>query len=120
MFASSLGVSQKLSIGTKYSRGRKHNYVSGVQSSGQDVGLSIEEADDNLDGVANLYEIKSRPSLKLSNINSLRVDPFKLQVNIEGQNTVMELDTWASVSVCCKNFYQNNVKTLKLLQYNPG
>lgn len=109
---------------TKYSRGQKHNYVSGVQPSGRDVGL--EESDDNLDGVANLYEIGS--SVKLSNINSLRVDPHhvntlarptlgtillgmvKFKVNIEGQNIVMELDTGASVSMCSKGFYQNNLK----------
>lgn len=111
MFVSSLGVSKKLSIQNIVED--RNKIVWGVQFSGQDVGLSLEEADDNLDGVANLYEIRARPSVKLSNINSLRVDPFKLQVNIEGQNRVMELDTWANVSVCSKNFYQNNFKTLK-------
>lgn len=95
---------------------RKHNYVGQVEQS-----QGLDDNDDNLDGVANLYEIRetghslNNPS---SNLHSLKISPVKLDVNIEGKQVTMELDTGASVSVCNKNFYTKNLSSFELLPTN--
>lgn len=112
---------KSITFHSSYKKGNKHNYV-GVDSQPVET---FEGTDENLDGVANLYEIKTivfrdRPSdkPKLTSLNSLRVDPIKVEVNIEGKNIAMEVDTGASVSVCNQDFYNTNLNSLKLLPTN--
>ena len=116
-----VGTSKTFNRSNSYTRKSKHNYVTDDGSEEEQT----ECVDDNLDGVANLYEmstIVSSPSVtgsdNSSNLLSSRVDPIKLEVNIEGQNVAMEVDTGASVSVCNFDFYKNKLSNLALKATN--
>lgn len=103
-----LGKSKSFHTNTskKYVLAKKHNFVETAENNN-------EPNNDEVYDVSNLFKLNPESS-HVNNVNTIKVDPLRVNVTVDNQSICFEIDTGAVVSVISEEFYNDHFKSLEL------